>query len=340
MGGMLGVAESYLRGDWHTPNLLELIRTFARDVQGRQQFSRGWSTFVQPWHRVWANLRRNTMTGSRRNIAAHYDLSNDFFQLMLDRTMAYSAGIFSDSAQTLQQASIEKFETICRKLKLTANDRVLEIGTGWGGFAIHAAKHHGCHVTTTTISGQQHEYAAQEIRAAGLENKITLLMKDYRHLQGQFDKVVSIEMIEAVGKKYLPIYFSQCCHLLKPAGQMLLQAIVIPDDRLPSYCRNVDFIQRYIFPGGFLPSPSLIKTCLKEHTDFELSGHETFGLHYAETLARWRSRFWDQIEQVRQLGFDERFIRMWHYYLCYCEAGFREHQIDVSHWLLTRMSQA
>jgi cyclopropane-fatty-acyl-phospholipid synthase len=281
-------------------------------------------------------LRRNTRTGSKRNIADHYDLSNDFFAAMLDPTMTYSSGVFLTSTSTLAEASAEKYDRICRKLLLTPNDHVLEIGTGWGGFALHAAKHYGCQVTTTTISQEQHAFAATRIREALLEDRITLLSDDYRDLHGHYDKLVSIEMIEAVGEKFLPEYFSKCSELLKPEGMMLLQAITIPDFRYDRYRKSVDFIQRYVFPGGFLPSIGAIGDGISRSTDFRFFHAEDFGSHYARTLFLWRRNFWENIDKVRSLGFDERFIRTWHYYLCYCEAGFRERQIGVSQLLLAK----
>ena len=262
--------------------------------------------------------------------------ANDFFALMLDSTMTYSSGVFQDDQDSLEQASVEKYDRICRKLRLTPADRVLEIGTGWGGFAEHAARHYGCQVTTTTISGEQFEYAKRRFQSLAVADRINLLQKDYRDLTGQFDKLVSIEMVEAVGEKYLPQFFAKCSQLLRPDGAMLLQAIGIPEHRYDRYRKSVDFIQQYIFPGGFLPGLGKIMGCLGANTDFRVFHLEEFGSDYAETLAHWRRRFWDRIDEVRRMGFDERFIRTWHYYLCYCEAGFRERQIGVAQIMLTK----
>lgn len=330
LGGGLGAAESYLRGDWDTADLTTTMRVLARNATVLSGIDSGAARWLQPL-RVAANWwRRNTRAGSRRNISAHYDLSNEFFALMLDPTMTYSSGVFPHPEATLEEASIEKCDRACRKLKLTPRDHVVEIGTGWGGFAEHAATRYGCRVTTTTISDQQHDYAARRFHDAGLGDRVTLLRDDYRDLKGTYDKLVSIEMIEAVGEKFLPHFFAKCSQLLKPHGLMCLQAITIPDDRYDRYRKSVDFIQRYIFPGGFLPSMGAMEECVRRYTDLRLLHTEQLRTHYAATLAQWRHNFWQAIESVRKLGFDERFIRTWHYYLCYCEAGFRESQIGVS----------
>lgn len=334
--GSLGAAEAYLQGYWQAENLTAVMQIIARNTAVLTGFERGFNQLLRPFRVAWNRSRANSRTGSKRNIAAHYDLSNEFFGLMLDRTMTYSSGVFPHATATLEEASIEKYDRICRKLRLSPGDHVLEIGTGWGGFAEHAIKNYGCRVTTTTISEQQHEYAAERFRNASLQDRVTLLKQDYRDLNGKFDKLVSIEMIEAVGEKYLPTYFAKCCELLKPDGMMALQAITIPDHRYDDYRSSVDFIQRYIFPGGFLPSMSAISSCLRGNTDFRMFHYEDFGPHYAETLARWRDSFWRNIQQVKQLGFDAYFQRMWQYYLCYCEAGFRERQIGVAQIVLNR----
>jgi cyclopropane-fatty-acyl-phospholipid synthase len=336
VGGGLGAAESYIRGEWDAPQLVETMRLLARNMDTLSGVERGGARLLRPL-RVAANwLRRNTRSGSRRNISAHYDLSNDFFALMLDPTMTYSSGVFESPSTTLTEASTEKYDRICRKLQLTSKDHVLEIGTGWGGFAEHAARNYGCQITTTTISDQQHAYAANRFLASGLDKQITLLKEDYRDLRGTYSKLVSIEMIEAVGQRYLPNFFAKCSQLLEPDGAMCLQAILIPDHRYEGYCRSVDFIQRYIFPGGFLPSMGAIANCVGRKTDLRFIASDDFGPHYAQTLSLWRQQFWNNIDAVRALGFDERFIRTWHYYLCYCEAGFRERQIGVSQLLLAK----
>lgn len=336
VGGGIGAAEAYIRGHWDSPDLTTAMRVLAQNDQVLAGVETGAARLVRPLRAAANWLRRNTRTGSKRNISAHYDLSNDFFALMLDPTMTYSSGVFPSSTATLEEASIEKYDRICRKLQLAPEDHVLEIGTGWGGFAEHAVKNYGCQVTTTTISDEQHAYAKQRFQQAGIADRVSLLKDDYRDLRGQYDKLVSIEMIEAVGEKFLPGYFAKCSELLKPQGMMCLQAITIPDHRYDSYRRSVDFIQRYIFPGGFLPSMGAMANSIGRGTDFRFLHVEDFAPHYAETLAHWRRNFWKEIEAVRSLGFDERFVRTWHYYLCYCEAGFRERQIGVSQLTLTK----
>ena len=336
LGGSLGAAESHIRGDWDSPNLTAVMRVLAQNAEILAGVERGTARLLRPLRSAASWLRRNTPAGSKRNIAAHYDLSNEFFALMLDPTMTYSSGVFATCEASLEEAAIEKYDRICRKLQLAPEDHVLEIGTGWGGFAEHAATNYGCRITTTTISDEQHAYAERRFRYAGLDDRITLLKDDYRDVHGQYDKLVSIEMIEAVGQRFLPGYFAKCSDLLKPSGMMCLQSITIPDHRYDRYRKSVDFIQRYIFPGGFLPSMRAIGEGLGRSTDFRLFHMEDFGPHYADTLAHWRGNFWREIDSVKALGFDERFIRTWHYYLCYCEAGFRERQVGVSQLTLTK----
>jgi cyclopropane-fatty-acyl-phospholipid synthase len=336
LGGALGAAEAYIRGYWDSTDLTAAMRVMARNAEALGGLEKGASQLLRPIRHLANWLRRNSRSGSKRNIAAHYDLSNDFFSLMLDPTMTYSSGVFSSPSSTLEEASIEKYDRICQKLQLKPQDHVLEIGTGWGGFAEHAARDYGCRVTTTTISNEQHTYAEKRFRKTSLDRRITLLKQDYRDLRGKYDKLVSIEMIEAVGDKFLPAYFAKCSEVLQPNGMMLLQAITIPDHRYDNYRRAVDFIQRYVFPGGFLPSMGKIGDCLRRSTDFRFFHAEDFGPHYARTLAHWRSNFWNNISQVRSLKFDRRFIRTWHYYLCYCEAAFHERQTGVSQILLTK----
>jgi cyclopropane-fatty-acyl-phospholipid synthase len=265
---------------------------------------------------------RNSQSGSRRNIQEHYDLGNDFFSLFLDESMMYSSAIFPAPQASLEEASWEKVDRVCRQLQLSEHDHVLEIGTGWGGFAWYAALNYGCRVTTTTISEEQHRFAVQRIADAGLTDKVTLLKQDYRELQGQYDKLVSLEMIEAVGRQYLPGYFAACERLVKPDGAMLLQAITMPEQRFEAYASSVDFIQKYIFPGGFLPSITELQNCIKSKTSFRLLHLQDYGPHYAQTLKLWRERFVARLDEVREQGFSERFINMWQYYLCYCEAAF------------------
>jgi len=329
LGGSLGIAESYLAGDWECDDLTALVRILLRDsVTGARAEGR----LAPLWRlgsRLLHRLQPNSRSGSRRNIAAHYDLGNEFFQLMLDDTLAYSSGIFVSPQTDLRDASIEKMDRICRKLDLRPDDDVLEIGTGWGGWAMHAAANYGCRVTTTTISRRQHDLARRRIDEAGLADRITLLLEDYRDLRGRFDKLVSVEMIEAVGHRYFDDYFRSCSRLLRPDGSMSLQAIVMPDKYYEPYLKSVDFIQRYVFPGGCLPSLGAIVGSTARATDLRMVHVEDFGPHYAETLRAWRTRFRERLDDVRALGYDERFVRLWTYYLAYCEAAFEERYIGV-----------
>jgi cyclopropane-fatty-acyl-phospholipid synthase len=281
-------------------------------------------------------MRRNTRAGSRRNIAAHYDLGNDFFRLFLSEDLMYSSAMWAGEDDTLEAASTRKLDAICRKLALAPDDRVVEIGTGWGGFAVHAAKHYGCHVTTTTISREQHALASRRVAEAGLQDRVTLLLEDYRDLRGTYDKLVSIEMIEAIGAPYLDTYFAKLGALLKPEGVGLVQAITIEDHRYAQALRSVDFIKRHVFPGSFIPSVSAMLESKSRASDLALIDLEDFGLSYARTLEAWRQRFMARLPEVRAQGFDERFIRMWEFYLAYCEGGFRERTIGVAHLLLAR----
>jgi cyclopropane-fatty-acyl-phospholipid synthase len=335
-GGSLGAAEAFIRDYWSCDDLVSLVRIICRNADFSNGMERGLARLLSPFRRIAHVLRRNTASGSRRNIASHYDLGNDFFSLFLDETMAYSCAIFPHADSTLYEASVAKFDRICRKLELTADDHLLEIGSGWGGFAIYAAQNYGCRVTTTTISRKQYDYTRQQIEAAGLTDRITILCEDYRALIGSFDKLVSIEMIEAVGHEYFDDYFRVCSQHLKPHGMMLLQAIVIPDLRYDRYRRSVDFIQRYIFPGGCLPSIGAISQSVGRATDFRLTHLEDITSHYAETLALWRRRFHANLDQIRGLGFSEEFIRTWEFYFCYCEGAFRERAIGDVQILLNK----
>ena len=329
LGGTLSVADSYIHGDWDCDDLTSLFRIFVRNRDSADRFDRGLARLLGYGHRLFHWLHENTLTGSRRNIAAHYDLGNDFYRLWLDDTMAYSSGIFPHADASLREASVEKFDRICRTLSLGAADHVLEIGTGWGGFAVHAAETYGCQVTTTTISREQFQGAQERVRDRGLADRVTVLQQDYRELRGQFDKLVSIEMIEAVGHRFLDQYFSQCGKLLRPDGSMLLQAIVMPERYYDQYLKSVDFIQRYVFPGGCLPSLAAILESAGRTTDLRCVGAADFAPHYAETLRRWRRAFLDRQDDVRRLGYPDEFVRLWLYYLCYCEAAFEERCIGV-----------
>ncbi len=326
-GGSVGAGESYINGHWECSEPDLLVRILLRNRSVLDTLETGAARLARPMLRLFHWLNRNTRSGSRRNIAAHYDLGNDFYKLWLDPLMMYSAAWYGGPEATLEEAAVAKLDRICAKLDLAPTDRVVEIGTGWGGFAIHAASNYGCHVTTTTISEQQYRYARRRVEEEGLGDRITLLKSDYRDLDGQFDKLVSIEMIEAVGHEYLDTFFRKCGSLLKPDGEMLLQAITIADQRYDSARTTVDFIKRYIFPGGFLPSVTVMADSMTNVSDMRMIGLEDIGLHYARTLSHWRRRFFERIDDVRRQGFADDFIRMWEFYLCYCEGAFLERAI-------------
>jgi cyclopropane-fatty-acyl-phospholipid synthase len=335
-GGAVGAGEAYIHGDWSCDDLTALIRIMVVNRAALSQMERGLARLSRPLRQGFHRLRRNTVSGSARNIAAHYDLGNELYALMLDETMAYSCGIFADETTTLAQASRAKFDAACRKLALGPSDHLLEIGTGWGGMALHAASHYGCRVTTTTISQAQYDYARERIAAAGLADRVTLLLEDYRALKGQYDKLVSIEMIEAVGANFLDTFFGQCSSLLAPHGAMLLQAITIQDQLYAEALRNVDYIQRFIFPGSFIPSINAMVQSICRATDLKVFHLEDIGPHYARTLAEWRHNFFAQLAQVRRLGYPDSFVRLWEFYLCYCEGGFAERQLGDVQMLLTK----
>jgi cyclopropane-fatty-acyl-phospholipid synthase len=322
--GSLGAAEAYMEGDWSCDDLTTLVRIFSRNQTQMEEMDGGLARIAGWLARAGHGFSRNTQAGSRRNIAAHYDLSNSLFQLFLDPTMMYSSALFEEPSQSLESASIAKLDRICRALDLQPTDHLVEIGTGWGGMALHAARNYGCRVTTTTISKEQHALAGKRIAEAGLQDRVTLLLTDYREMAGQYDKLVSVEMIEAVGHEFLPTYFSACDKLLKPGGRMLVQAITMPDQRYTSYLQTVDFIQKYIFPGGCLPSIGAMQAAVGKGTGLRLTELFEFPESYALTLQHWRERFFHRLDEVRSLGFDQQFIRMWDYYLCYCEGAFRE----------------
>lgn len=328
-GGALGFAESYLQGEWTTNDLTAVLGFFAGNLSQSKRADGRLSRFGRWVARMGHNLAKNTRLGSKKNISAHYDLGNDFFKTFLDETMMYSSGIFAHSNSSLHEASVEKLDRICRKLDLKPTDHVIEIGTGWGGFALHAVSQYGCRVTTTTISQEQFDMARQRVREAGLEDRITILMEDYRDLTGQYDKLVSIEMIEAVGHEFLDGYFEKCSQLLKPDGMLAIQAITIPHQRYDRYIKSVDFIQKYIFPGGCLPSITRMNNAIGRRTDLQVAEIGDFAEHYANTLAIWKERFLHRLDDVLDLGYDERFLRLWDYYLSYCEAGFRDRLTGV-----------
>jgi len=336
MAGSNGAASAYRDGYWSCNNLTGLFQLMVRNLQTMDNMESGLATIGNWWLKRRHNARSNTRNGSRKNIQAHYDLGNDFFKLMLDKTMTYSSGYFLTEESSMQEASAEKLDRICRKLELNSAHHILEIGTGWGSFAIHAAQNYGCHVTTTTISKQQFKLASQRVRNANLQDRVDVQLCDYRDLTGEYDRLVSIEMIEAVGHDFLPSYFAACSKLLKEEGQACIQAITMPDQRYEQYLKNSDFIQQYIFPGSCVPSITAIQNAITEGSDLRISQLEDFGLHYARTLNIWRTTFHSRLEEVKSLGYTEDFIRLWDYYLSYCEAGFRERYTGVTQIVLDK----
>ncbi|WP_222565849.1 SAM-dependent methyltransferase [Novilysobacter antarcticus] len=334
--GSVGAGEAWMDGLWRSDDLVALVQLLVRNRDMVDGMEGGLARLGGMAMRGWHALRRNTRGGSRRNIAAHYDLGNDFFGLFLSSDLMYSSALWAGAGDTLEIASYRKLERICQQLELRAGDRVVEIGTGWGGFALHAARHYGCHVTTTTISREQHALASRRVAEAGLSDRVTLLLEDYRDLSGHYDKLVSIEMVEAIGAPYLDTYFAKLGSLLKPDGLALVQAITIEDHRYEQALKSVDFIKRFVFPGSFIPSINALLGAKTRATDMALVELHDFGHSYALTLQAWRERFMAQLPQVRAQGFDERFIRLWEFYLAYCEGGFRERSIGVAHLLLAR----
>jgi cyclopropane-fatty-acyl-phospholipid synthase len=334
--GSRGLAEAYAQGLWDSPDLVALIRLAARNAGGLDRLRARLAPVRWPLQRAAALVRPNTKRRARRDIPAHYDLGNELFARMLDPTLSYSCAIFEHDGMTLEQAQVAKLERICEKLRLGPQDRVIEIGSGWGAFALHAATTRGCHVTTTTISREQHDYVVEQVRRAGLEDRVTVLMDDYRELRGRYDKLVSIEMIEAVGWRQLGAFFGKCSQLLAADGAMLLQAITIDDRAYEVEKASKSFINTYIFPGGCLPSLAAITPELAKRTDLQAAGLEDLTPHYVETLRCWRGNFAAHAAALAQLGYDERFRRIWTLYLAYCEAGFAERRICDIQLLLTK----
>jgi cyclopropane-fatty-acyl-phospholipid synthase len=334
--GTVGAGEAYINGYWECDDLTALVRLMVVNRSLMNDVDSGWSRLSAPLLKIAHWLNRNDKDGSRRNIAAHYDLGNRFFELFLDDTMAYSCGIFRSAETTLLEASRAKFDAACSKLALRPGQHLLEIGTGWGGLAMHAAEHYGCHVTTTTISREQYELARERIARAGLADRVTLLLEDYRDLRGEYDALVSIEMVEAVGHHYLDTYFRQCSRLLKPTGAMLLQAITIRDQFYAQAIASVDFIKRFVFPGSFIPSVQALVDSAARVTDLKLFHLEDIGPDYARTLRLWRERFLARLPDVRAQGYPDSFVRLWEFYLCYCEGGFEERQLGDVQMLLTK----
>ena len=334
--GSIGAGEAFIHGYWSSPDLTKVIRVLVSNMDVLDAMEGGLARLGRPLIRGLHWINRNTRKGSQKNIAAHYDLGNDMFEQFLDPTMMYSAAQFLTADDTLEQAQLNKLQRICQKLDLKPADHLLEIGTGWGSMALYAAQHYGCKVTTTTLSKEQFDYTQARIEALGLQEQVTLLLEDYRDLTGQYDKLVSIEMIEAVGHHFLPSYFKQCARLLKPHGLMLLQAITIREQRYEQAKSSVDFIQRYIFPGGALPSVQKMLEIVGKDTDMNLMHMEDFGLHYAKTLRLWHENFRRAHGRLTELGYDEYFLRLWEFYLCYCEGGFLERSIGTAQLLLAK----
>ena len=327
--GALGGAEAYMNELWSTDDLTSVIRILARNRDIFNKMNQAWAPVTNLGLSLFRKLRRNTRSGSQKNIAAHYDLGNDFFELFLDPTLTYSSGLFEKPEASMEEASLAKYERIAQKIELSSKDHVLEIGTGWGGFAIFAAQRYGCRVTTATLSREQYELATKRVAEAGLVDQVKVITSDYRDLKGQYDKLVSIEMIEAVGSENLGEFFRVCSERLRPHGRMALQAITTPDQGYENHVRTTDFIQRYIFPGGELVSTGAIQRAIGTKTDLRTTHLEDLTRHYAETLRRWRTRFYENTETMSQMGLDNHFLRMWEYYLCYCEGGFEEDQIGL-----------
>lgn len=334
--GSIGAGEAYAKGWWTSEDPTAVVRLFVRNREALSGIDNGLSRLSRPFLALYHALRRNTEQGSRQNISAHYDVSNDFFALFLDETMTYSCGVFEREDATLREASVAKIDRLCRKLDLSPRDHLLEIGTGWGAFALHAAREYGCRITTTTISTEQHALAEQRIRDAGLEHRIELLFQDYRKLEGQYDKLVSVEMIEAVGAKYYPEFFQRCAALLKPEGRMALQAITIADAHYEEARKSVDFIQRHIFPGSCIPSVTALCSAMAKASDLRVVDLEGIGPHYVRTLALWRENLLARWDEARALGYSDEFLRLWEFYFVYCEGGFAERHIGDVHMMLER----
>ena len=326
-GGVTGVAEAYMAGYWTADNLVLLLQIVLKNKKILLSLDSGFAKLINPINKLIHWSKQNTLKGSKQNILAHYDLSNDFYKLWLDPTMTYSCGYFNNDSVSLEQASIEKIDRICRKLKLNENDHILEIGTGWGSFSLYAAKQYGCTIDTVTISDAQYEYASRKIESSGLGSKINIFNKDYRKIKGQYDKIVSIEMIEAVGHQFIPQYFSKISSLLKEDGLLVIQGITYNDQNFEQYKNSVDFIKKYIFPGSCLISVAQISDVIKEYTDLAIVDMEDITKHYAETLNRWKVNFMKVTPEVKRMGFSEAFIKMWEFYFVFCEAGFLERNI-------------
>jgi cyclopropane-fatty-acyl-phospholipid synthase len=335
-GGSIGNTESFVDGDWDCSNLTDLVRLFVKNRALTQQLDGALTNLTSPLQKIFHGFRANTLEGSRENIRSHYDMGNKFFELFLDPTMMYSSAIFDSPATALEDASITKIKTICDKLELKSEDHLVEIGTGWGSLAIYAAQNYGCKVTTTTISEQQHAYTLAKVKSLGLEGQIQVLFEDYRKLQGSYDKLVSVEMIEAVGLNNLDTYFEVCSRLLKPDGIMVLQAITIRDQYYENAKKSVDFIQRHIFPGSGIPSVNAIMNSVTKKTDMVMVNQQDYAEDYAQTLLHWSKRFESKVQDILDLGYPHFLPRLWKYYFSYCEGGFRERAIGLSQIILTK----
>ncbi len=339
--GDIGFAESYMDGDWHTDNIADVISWFIINLnynpiltgKGVRKYA---INFLRLANKLYHNTRENTIEGSKKNISEHYDLGNDFYKLFLDKTMTYSSAIFKSADQSLEDAQTEKYDRLCRQIDLKSTDHILEIGSGWGGFAVHAAKIYGCRVTTVTISEEQFKYAQERFVREGLQDQIDIRMQDYRTLEGTFDKIVSIEMLEAVGHEYLPVYFQKVDDLLKPAGSIALQVITSGEKRYGEFRKDVDFIQKHIFPGSQTPSIGAIQQAINKVSDLNLFDAKDIGLHYAKTLRLWSDEFNKHLDEVKKLGMNDKFIRKWNYYLHYCESAFRLRHVTVMQLVYTR----
>ena len=336
LGGNTAAGEAFVDGWWTSPDITQVTRFFSRNLSMMDYWDSRFGWLLKPFSLFRLLNRANTKKQAKKNILAHYDLGNDLYQTFLDTRMQYSSAIYGSAEDSLEQAQVNKLKRICEQLQLKDSDHLLEVGSGWGGLAIFAAKNYGCQVTTTTISDEQFRYAQEEIEREGLSNRINLLSKDYRLLDGQYDKIVSVEMIEAVGKKYLPGYFQKLNDLLKPSGLLMLQAITIADQRFKAYSRGEDFIQKHIFPGGFLPSLNLVSKLVADSTDLVVRDILDIGLDYAQTLAHWHENFKDNREFLQNQGYDDRFYNLWSYYLGYCEGGFRERRISAAQILASK----
>jgi cyclopropane-fatty-acyl-phospholipid synthase len=337
IGGSLGVADSYSQGDWTSPDLVAVFRLFLQNQKVMDGMEGGWATLLNKIARWgYALSQKNTIKGSRKNIALHYDLGNDFYELMLDPTMTYSCGIFANPETTLEEASLAKYDRIIDQLEIEPEHHLLEIGCGWGGFAHRLAQRTDARLTATTISERQYQYTIERIRKNGWEDRISIVKEDYRNLSGQFDRIVSIEMIEAVGHEYLPSYFSKISDLLTSDGAALIQGITMPDHRYGQYLKEVDYIRTRVFPGSCVPSASAMIAAAVKRSDLRPADLHDFGYHYSRTLREWRLRFKENEEEISSLGYDDDFRRAWEYYLCYCEAGFEEGYTGDIHLLLTK----